>query len=232
MSKKTDVKKIEILGMHLDNYTVRESLLRLDTYMGNTVLNIIETVTMKQLVLAGEHPVIKDCLNQADLCIIGECEILSEAGNPTLQRMREVRDQDFLQELIVRMTRNRKRVFLLAMTKEELEQMQRIFEEKSPKFAPAGVYAVEMCTGDLDTIVNEMNGSTPDLVISALDSPMEEEFILSYRDKIGTSVWYGIGASYQYKAGKMQVGKTFQRLALRGRLHLSVSKYRQKENKD
>ncbi len=199
MGKKTDVKKIEILGMHLDNYTVRESLLRLDTYMGNTVLNIIETVTMKQLVLAGEHPVIKDCLNQADLCIIGECEILSEAGNPT---------------------------------KEELEQMQRIFEEKSPKFAPAGVYAVEMCTGDLDTIVNEMNGSTPDLVISALDSPMEEEFILSYRDKIGTSVWYGIGASYQYKAGKMQVGKTFQRLALRGRLHLSVSKYRQKENKD
>ena len=91
---------------------------------------------------------------------------------------------------------------------------------------------MEMCTGDLDTIVNEMNGSTPDLVISALDSPMEEEFILSYRDKIGTSVWYGIGASYQYKAGKMQVGKTFQRLALRGRLHLSVSKYRQKENKD
>jgi len=70
MGKKTDVKKIEILGMHLDNYTVRESLLRLDTYMGNTVLNIIETVTMKQLVLAGEHPVIKDCLNQADLCII------------------------------------------------------------------------------------------------------------------------------------------------------------------
>ena len=41
MGKKTDVKKIEILGMHLDNYTVRESLLRLDTYMGNTVLNII-----------------------------------------------------------------------------------------------------------------------------------------------------------------------------------------------
>ena len=44
------IKKIDILGMQVDNYTVRESILRLDTYMSNTVLNIIETVTMKQLV--------------------------------------------------------------------------------------------------------------------------------------------------------------------------------------
>ena len=64
-------KKIDILGVCVDNYTVRESLMRLDTYLGSTVLNIIETVTMEQLIAAGENAVIKDCLEQADLCIIG-----------------------------------------------------------------------------------------------------------------------------------------------------------------
>ncbi len=93
-------KKINILDICVDNYSVRESLLRLDTFMSNTVLNIIETVTMEKLVSAGEYPVIKECLEQADLCIIGEREILSETGNDTAQRVREVCGQDFLRELL------------------------------------------------------------------------------------------------------------------------------------
>jgi N-acetylglucosaminyldiphosphoundecaprenol N-acetyl-beta-D-mannosaminyltransferase len=232
MNKKTDSKKIEMMGIRLDNYTVRESLLRLDTYLGNTILNIIETVTMKQLILSVEMPVIKNCLNQADLCVIGECEILSETENDAIQRMREVRNWDFLHELLKRMSYGRKRVFLLAMTDEELHQIQKMFLEKVPQFEAAGSYAVESCVGDMDTIVNEINGETPDIVISALDSPMEEEFILSHKDKIGTSVWYGIGVSYYKNQGKIQVGNTLKKLALRGRLRHSVSKYRQNENKD
>lgn len=232
MMKKTDSKKIEMMGICLDNYTVRESLMRLDTYLGNTVLNIIETVTMKQLILSGEMPVIKDCFNQADLCVIGECEILSETGNDTTQRMREVRDWDFLHELLKRMAHSKRKVFLLAMTEEELMQMKELFWEKLPQFEPIGSYAVEDCPGDMDTIVNEINGATPDIVISALDSPMEEEFIMSHKDKIGTSVWYGIGISCFQKQGRIPVGHTLKKLAQRGRLRHSVSKYRQNENKD
>ncbi len=232
MNKKTDSKKIEMMGIYLDNYTVRESLMRLDTYLGNTILNIIETVTMKQLILSGEMPVIQDCLKQADLCVIGECEILSETGNAAAQRMREVREWDFLHELLKRTVLGQKRVFLLAMTDEELVQLQDMFLEKVPQFVPIGSYAAQACTGDMDTIVNEINGATPDIVISALDSPVEEEFILSHKDKIGTSIWYGIGVSYYQRQGKIPVGHTLKKLALRGRLRHSVSKYKQNENKD
>ncbi len=222
------IKKIDILGMQVDNYTVRESLLRLDTYMSSTVLNIIETVTMKQLVAAGENPKIRECLEQADLCIIGEGEILSETGNATVQRMREVRDQNFLHELLKRAVRNQKRIFLIAVTREEVDAMQAFFIEQNPRFTAAGSYAVEECVGDMDTIVNELNGTTPDIVISALDSPVEEEFLLSHKDKIGAGVWYGIGASYKSKQGGIRIGETLQKLALRGRLRHSVSKYQNK----
>lgn len=224
------IKKIDILGMQVDNYTVRESLLRLDTYMSNTVLNIIETVTMKQLVAAGENPMIRECLAQADLCIIGDREILSETGNATVQRMREVRDQDFLHELVKRVVRNQKRIFLIAMTRSDIEDMQAFFSEMNPKFTIAGSYAVEDCVGDMDSVINELNGTTPDMVISALDSPVEEEFLLSHKDKIGTGVWYGIGTSYKKPQGSVRFGEMLQKLALRGRLHHSVSKY-QNENK-
>ena len=222
------VKKINILDICVDNYTVRESLMRLDTYLSSTVLNIIETVTMEQLVLAGENPAIKDCLEQADLSIIGEREILAETGNDTAQRVREVCGNDFLHELLKRVVRSRKRVFLLAMTEADVEQMQEAFAELNPKFTAAGSCALETCSSDMEAIVNEINGATPDVVISALDTPKEEEFVLSHKDKIGAGLWYGVGSS-SYQKGR--VGRTLRKLLLKGRLHHSVSRY-QNENKD
>lgn len=225
------IKKIDILGMQVDNYTVRESLLRLDTFMSSNVLNIIETVTMKQLISAAENTMIKDCLEQADLCIIGDGEILAETGNATLQRMKEIREQDFMNELIKRVVRNKKRVFLIANTREEVERAQEFFVSMNSKFTLEGNYALEECAGDFDIIVNELNVTTPDIIISILDSPMEEEFVLAHKDKINACVWYGIGTSYYQKTGGIQVGETIKKLALRGRLHFSVSKY-QNQDKD
>ena len=222
-------KKINIMGICLDNYSVRESRMRLDTYMSSTVLNIIETVTMEQLILAGENPAIKECLEQADLCIIGEREILTETGTDSAQRVREVCGQEFLQELLGRAERSRKRIFLLAETDVEIEYMKETFGGLSAKFTAAGCYAAETCGGDLDAIVNEINGATPDVVISALASPMEEEFVLSHKDKVGAGIWYGIGSSYDLK--KKKVGRTIKKLFLKGRLRHFVSKY-ESENKD
>lgn len=232
MVKKADSKTINVLGMRVDNYTVRESLLRLDTYLGGTGLNIIETVTMRKLLMAGEYPVIRNCLSQADFCVIGECGILSETGSASAQRMREVRDRDFLKELAGRMERGRKRVFLIAMTQTRIERMKELFSQWVPNFKEAGSYAVESSAQDMDAVVNEINGSTPDIVISALDSPMEEEFVTSHKDKIGTSVWYGIGADFDVKTGIGKAGSAIKGLALRGRLRHSVWKYGKGEGED
>lgn len=227
MDEMTDNKKIDILGICVDNYTVRESMLRLDTYLGSNVLNIIETVTMEQMLSLEEFPVIGECLRQADLCVIGEGEILTETAAATAQRMREVCSQDFLWELLKRMVRGQKRVFLLAMTSRQTAQMEEAFLKSVPGFSPAGSFSVEESADDMDTIVNEINGATPDIVISALCSPVEEEFILSHKDKIGTGIWYGIKDLYHQERGKALVGKTLKKLALQRRLHRFVSKYRQ-----
>lgn len=231
MVKRSDSKKLDLLGIPADNYTVREALLRFDTYVGSTVLNIIETVSIKQLLSLGEHPAVDSCLRQADLCIVGEGEILLELGIDSPQRMREIRDQDFLYEVLNRMGRAKKRIFLIAMTQDTIGQMKEAFLEKIPQFQAVGSFSMEEGGGDMEGIVNEINGATPDIVISALDSPMEEEFILSHKDKIGTGIWYGIGA-FPTGGGRTQVGRRIIRLALRGRLHLAISKYRKSKNEE
>lgn len=224
------IKKIEILGMRLDNYTVREAILQLDTYLNTTVLNIIETVTMKQLMMAGENPKIRECIEQADLSLIGEREILAEAGCLSIQRTREVRDRDFMREFLRRIVRNQKRVFFIAMTRTDVEQMQELLTEENPGLTVVGSFAIEDCVGDLDYAVNEINGATPDIVISGMTSPFEEEFVLEHKDKIGVSVWYGAGGVFHKKPGILKTD-SLRNLMLRFRLHHTVSRY-QNENKD
>lgn len=224
------IKKIEILGMRVDNYTVREAILQLDTYMNTTVLNVIETVTMKQLMMAGENPAVRECIEQADLSLIGDREILAEMGCSSVQRMREVRDGDFMREVLRRIVRNRKRVFFIAMTRADVNRMQEFVTETNPGLSEAGSFAVEECVGDLDYAVNEINGATPDIVISGMTSPFEEEFVLGHKDKIGASVWYGAGDVFHKKPGILKTD-SLKNLMLRFRLHHTVSRY-QNENKD
>ena len=43
------IKKIDILGIQLDNYTVREAIMRVEAWYDNNMLNVIEMVSMQIL---------------------------------------------------------------------------------------------------------------------------------------------------------------------------------------
>ena len=217
--------------MQVDNYTVRESMLRLESYTNNAVLNIIETITMKQLMLATENPVVRECVEKCDLSVIGEKEILAEVGNVSAQRIREIQDKDFMFELIKRIVRNQKRVYLIGKTRADIEAMHNFFVEVNPKFSEIESYALDECAGDADDIINEINSETPDIIISALPSPYEEEFIMEHKDKIGANIWYGLGADYHKKTGIFNVSRMVRNLSLRGQLRHTMQKY-EKEIKD
>lgn len=225
------IKKIDICGMHVDNYTVRESMLRLEAYMNSTVLNIIETITMKQLMLATENSVVRECVENCDLSIIGEKEILAEVGNISVQRIREIQEKDFMFELIKRIVRNQRRVYLIGMTRADIEEVQKFFIEINSKFEAVDSYALEECEGDADDIINEINSETPDIIISVLPSPYEEEFLMEHKDKIGANIWYGLGTEYNKKTGIWNVSKMVRNLTLRGQLRRTMQMY-EKEVKD
>ena len=104
------MKKIQILGLEVDNYSVRESILRAEGYLNGSSIKTIETVTMKMLTDAESHEVVGQALKEMDLTIIGEKEILDAANIATPQRMKETREHEFFHELLKRIVRNRKRV--------------------------------------------------------------------------------------------------------------------------
>lgn len=221
------IKKIDILGIWLDNYTVREAIRQVETYLDNHVLNAIESITMQMLVDSENDPVLKEALSCLDLALIGEKEIFQAVGIGTMQRIRETEENDFFYEFFKRVERNKKSVFLLGETDDEIGRMKNRLLEEFPKIIFAGDYAVENCVGDLEAVINDMNATTPNIIISILPTPMQEHFFMEHRDKMNANIWYGMGILGLEKK-KHNFGGVFRSILYRGRLKNSIAKYREK----
>ena len=88
-------KKIQILGMKLDNYSVRESILLAESYLNGTSLNAIEDISMKMLMESENNEILGQALQELDMTIIGEKEILTAAEVETPQRLKETVEHEF-----------------------------------------------------------------------------------------------------------------------------------------
>ena len=79
------IKKIDILGIQLDNYTVREAIMRVEAWYDNNMLNVIEMVSMQMLTESESDPVLKEVISSLDLAVIGEKGILQAACTPRIR---------------------------------------------------------------------------------------------------------------------------------------------------
>ena len=218
------IKKVDILGIQLDNYTVREAIMCVERYLSNNMLNTIESVSMQMLIDSETDPVLKKVLGSLDLAVIGEKEIIQAAGLGNMQRIKETEENDFYFEFFKRIERNKKSVFLIADTEEKLEAEKKELLETFPKLIFAGEYAVEKCVGDLDAVINDMNATIPDVIVSVLPSPMQEQFLADHREKMNANIWYGIGGTPLHKK-KHGVLDHVKSMIHRGKLKNSINHY-------
>lgn len=223
------IKKIEILGMNLDNYTVREAMLQVEVYLTNDIMNTIENISMEMLVKAQNDVVLKECIEQLNLAIISEKEILKAAGVNSAQRMRETVENEFTKEFMKRILRNNKTVYLLGNTSVQIDKLQEFLRAKYPKLKISGLHALEDCTGDFDNIINEINIAEPDVILSVLPTPEQEYFLKDNVGKFNAKIWYGLGENYARKRGIFEIGEFAKKLVHKGMLHSMLSHYDKEE---
>lgn len=223
------IKKIEILGMNIDNYTVREAMLQVEVYLNNAVMNTIENISMEMLVKAQSDEVLKECIEQLDLAIVSEKEILKAAGVSSAQRIRETVENEFAVEFMKRLARNSKTVYLLGNTNIQIEKLQEFLMQEYPKLKISGMYALENCTGDFDNIINEVNIAEPDVIFSVLPTPQQEYFLKEHAGKFNVKIWYGLGQNYARKRGVSEVAGFAKKLVHKGMLHSMLSRYNKDE---
>ncbi len=221
------VKKIRLLGMEIDNYSLPEEVLRGEEFINKSELNIIRTLSMKMLSLAVDNKAVRAGIEQADLLVIGNKEILLEAGIRSSQRLWEASEHGFMREYLKRICTDCRRVFLLAPDRAELEVFREYLKSTYEKMYIVGDYVVEKCGKDFDIMINEINAHVPDVILSVLDFLLEDEFLPDAREKIDAKVWYSLGEQYHSPAGKLPFLMKVRQLIYRGKFKNVIHNYKE-----
>ena len=201
------IKTIDFAGIVLDNYSVRETIMNVEKNMSDQGFHTIEEVNMDTLMQAETDEVIKDALQMAEHTVIAEAGILDAVGAGSYQRRHEIEHHDFFYELMKRIERNHKTLFVIGDSMERVEQMCERISDRYPKCDIVGMESLDECSGATDAVINEINALAPDVVLSIIPSPQQEHFLMENREKISAELWYGLG--------KIELGKKRSRLALK-----------------
>ena len=142
-------KKIQILGMKLDNYSVRESILLAESYLNGTSLNAIEDISMKMLMESENNEVLGQALQELDMTIIGEKEILTAAEVETPQRLKET-----VSNTAAFLDKAKRYTDIQALTPELLRLFIQKIVEKEVKWSKHAPQTVEIHYADIGCMEN------------------------------------------------------------------------------
>lgn len=226
------VKKLNILGIRLENYTVREAVLRIEVCWGNTGMSTVETISMDTLVKAQSDELIKNCIENLDLAIICDKEILKAAGVVSPQREKEAADNEFQKEFLRRAARNKRSIYLLGESEEQIGLLQDFLVRNYEKAKIAGMYALSACGGDYDAVINEINIAAPDVILSVIPTPEQERFLAEHKEKLNAKIWYGLSRNYAGKRGKSEMAGLARRLIQKGILHTHLLRYKKGDGEE
>lgn len=190
-------KKMDLAGVRIDDYSVREAMRKIEIFLNNECMNTVETITMKTIVAAGKDELVRECLEKMDLVMAADKEILELAGILQQERIREIEEKEFFYEFMKRALRNHQNFFLLSQTDGEMEELVEFLSQLyGDRIQICGQYAFENCQGDEADIVNEINSVSPKIILSILPTPEQEHFLHRHQGMFNAKIWYGISEEY------------------------------------
>ncbi|MCM1105995.1 MAG: WecB/TagA/CpsF family glycosyltransferase [Blautia sp.] len=224
------MKVIDVAGIQLDNCTVREAIMCLDREISDQGFHTIEEVNTDTLMLATTNDSVRTALMAMEHTVISEVAVLEAVGADSYQRRREVEHHDFFYELMRRIERNRKKLCLIGGESAKVQKMEELLLARFPRCELVS-YALEDFEGKADSLVNEVNVVTPDVILSILPSPQQEEFLLENKDRLSANLWYGIG-SMNPEVQRRGILGLIQRLIRTRKLERQLDSFRQESVED
>ena len=204
---------IKILGVKINNVTMDEAVDKLWEFCGEEGNHAVFTPNPEFVYRAYHDPDFRDKLNSADLIIpdgIGLIYAAKIIGTPLKER---VPGFEVCCKIIDRAAEKSAKIFILG-GKPGVAELAKKNLERDHK----GINVVGVNDGyfkDDDEILNELKIRQPRLVLCALGSPKQEEFILKAKELLPDALFVGVGGSFDVWSGVVErAPEIYQKLGL------------------
>lgn len=185
--------KIEIFGIEMDCLSAKAGMIKVLQYMENDSIDTIEIMSMNMLMNGQDNGPWKEHAGAVELVIPGESEILEAVGITDKTLLREAKERVFLKMFMRYLQKNHRRVFLLAETEKELTAVEEAVRRYNRGIRIAGHALMSPEDGRTESVINDINGTETDCILSVLTSPFQEEFIYENKALLNAKLWFGCG---------------------------------------
>ncbi|MDE7013662.1 MAG: WecB/TagA/CpsF family glycosyltransferase [Kineothrix sp.] len=198
------MQNLNILGVALTDYSLKESLFMLDEFVKGGGLKTILYITTPMLIMAGEDAEEKNAIEAMDMTLCGDADILRVAGIKSASRQYEVDNLVFLKEFLRRMVRNDRKIYLLAESEGEIKLLREDLEALQNGVLIGGSSVAAEVE---DEIINRINDIAPTAVISRMPSGRQERWMMEAKLLVNAEVWLGISKDMIFDRTKEPLSK-------------------------
>ena len=206
--------RIQVLGISMDCLTAKEAMLRAMQFMEDDSVDTIELLSMDALMGGRDDEEWKALAGRLEIVLPGDTAILKAAEVEDRTRIKETENATFFRMFMKYLQKNQKRVYLLAGTPEDLRVLEETARRYSRGLRVSGSGFLEEDGSGEEKIINEINGTEADCVLSVLHPPYQEQFISRSRALLSTKVWVGCGPALEKTDGGMfrKIRRFFRKL--------------------
>ncbi|MCI9139879.1 hypothetical protein D7X25_13465 [bacterium 1XD42-8] len=225
------MKKVSVLGIHLWDVSVRESIRTMGHYFVNHKINVIYFLTTEALLEASANDEMRNYIESMDMTIPMTTDILSAAKVTNRYRIKEVENRQFSKEMLEKLEREQATILLLSETKEQMEELHlKLSSRKRLRIVKSVV--MEELTGGFDQAINEINQESPQVLISQLEMPRQEQFIYENRKRVNIKIWIAFPSGFTEKSEESVKQGKLRTLVARTLFKRIVSKYDKNQGED
>ena len=185
--------KINVLDIEIDNCTAKEAMNKAVEYLATEPVNMIEMVTVDAIMQLDEMTEMRKEFSQFDLVLAGDRMILEAAEVTDRKYLQETENHVFLKMFLRYLHKNHKRIYLLVESEEDGQNFYDYLERHYGGVQIVGMAKVSAQNRADDMLVNAINGGEIDCIISALASPLQEDFIVRNKTLLNAGLWLGLG---------------------------------------
>ena len=198
---------VKLLGLNVDSFTFEEAIEYAKTISGQVV-----TINPEMINNAVQNPEFAEIINNAELVIpdgIGVQIGLKILG----YNVRRIAGIEFSRRMVEECAKSEQSVALVGAKPEIVQKTKENLEHEIQ-----GLYVTYAHDGyfrDDDEILNELKIRQPRLVLCALGSPKQEEFILKAKELLPDALFVGVGGSFDVWSGVVErAPEIYQKLGL------------------
>ena len=216
--------KINIFDVEIPCIKAKEAMIRAMDYMEQESLNTIELLSMKMLLNGQEDTQWKEQLNGLSMILPGSVEILEAAQVKDSTLLRETDDKLFLRMFMKYMQKNHKKLFLLAESEEELDKAEELLIRQNRGIQIIGKAVITQDGELIQNVINAINGTETDCILSVLSSPFQEQFIQRNKALLNARVWLGCGTAFRQNFEDMRLNNRIRHFVMKRLFRYRVGK--------